>query len=521
MATSPQDDVNRTVAREDRAEREANGVPAAEDPCANAGAETPNDPLPTIHPSDPVTSGGSSPLQSPPANVPRAPDGLRVATGPGGLYVPGFVITGEIARGGMGVVLTAIEVALNREVAIKMLLPGAVGAERAARRFASEARITARLQHPGIPPIYQVGALPDGRPYLAMKFIRGRTLAAVLTAREQRPSSRSADELDLTALDSPGLLHVFEQICQAVGYAHAQSVIHRDLKPANIMVGNFGEVQVMDWGLAKTGVRSQEPGVRSQETGVRNQESGVGEDTSAAVPRSGVTVVGQAMGTPGYMPPEQARGEWQQVGARADVFALGGILATILTGHPPYTGPTPYVVLKRAAAGDLAECFARLDGSGADRELIQLTKWCLAPDPNDRPSSAAEVAQQIAAYRLSVEARLVVAESERAAAAASVEEARLRATAAGLARQAAEERADEAEWFAEEALAAANGRARRRRGVFVAVVFMLLVLSGVYGNYREQKGRMVNAPPAPAASAPTPRAGNAPPHTAEHERRER
>jgi serine/threonine protein kinase len=459
-----------------------------------------------------------------PAEAPSA------VLGSSGLYVPGFVITGEIARGGMGVVLVAIDAALNREVAIKMLLPGAIGAARAIRRFNEEARITARLQHPGIPPIHQVGTLPDGRPFLAMKLIRGRTLAAVLTAREQRPSSRSADELDLTALDSPGLLHIFEQICHAVGYAHAQGVIHRDLKPANVMVGRFGEVQVMDWGIAKAGVRSQETGVRGQKTGDRSQETGdggretgdgsqAGSGGGASAGGSVVTVVGRAMGTPQYMPPEQARGDWHEVDARADVFALGGILATILTGSAPYTGDTPYTVLKRAIAGDLGECFWRLDCSGADSALIELAKWCLAPDRKHRPASAAEVAQQIAAHRLYVEARLVAAEAERAAAAGKVEEARLRAVAEGLAKRAAEERADGAEWFAEEVVAQAVEEKRRWRGISVAVVFMLLVLSGVYGNYREHKGRAVREEPT-AASASKGSATAAGQHNREHQRRE-
>jgi serine/threonine protein kinase len=404
------------------------------------------------------------------------------------------VITGEIARGGMGVVLTAREVALGRDVAIKMLAPGARGAERAVYRFVEEARITARLQHPGIPPIYQVGALADGRPYLSMKLIRGRTLGAILTAREQRPSSRSADELDLTALDSPGLLQIFEQICQAVGYAHARGVVHRDLKPANVMVGSFGEVQVMDWGLAKA--RGPNGAVACAADGATATADATPPDAFSA-PNAEATLVGHAMGTPQYMPPEQACGAWERVDARADVFALGGILTAILTGLPPYTDPTREAVLRRAVACDLAGCIARLDECGADADLIDLAKWCLAPDPDDRPADGAEVARQVAAYRLSVGARLIAAETDRAAAAARAEEARLRAATERLAKRAAEERSVLAEWFADEVRTRAGETARRRRGVFVAVVFVLLVLSGLYGDYRERKGRAAVAPPPP------------------------
>jgi hypothetical protein len=221
------------------------------------------------------------------------------------------------------------------------------------------------------------------------------------------------------------------------------------------------------------------------------------------------------MGTPQYMPPEQARGDWQRVDARADVFALGGILASILTGHPPYTAATPFVALKRAEAADLGECFARLDSSGTAPELISLAKWCLSPDPADRPSNGSEVAQQLAAYRLSVEARLVVAESERATAAAQVEEARLRVIAERLIRRRAEERADAAEWYAEDAVAHATADARRSRGVCIAVVFLMLVLTSVYGN----RVQTAQAPPCPAAPEPAPHPTEGAGHTAEHQRR--
>jgi serine/threonine protein kinase len=148
--------------------------------------------------------------------------------------IPGYTITGELARGGMGVVYAARELTLKREVAIKTLLPDAD-----ASRFITESEITARLPHPGIPPVYALGRLDDGTPYLAMKLIRGRTLANLLKER-----SSPSDDLSK-------FIAIFEQIAQAVGFAHEQGIIHRDLKPLNVMVGAFGEVQVMDWGLAK------------------------------------------------------------------------------------------------------------------------------------------------------------------------------------------------------------------------------------------------------------------------------
>src|SRR5713226_9035279 len=143
--------------------------------------------------------------------------------------VPGYRVRREIARGGMGCVLAAFDLGLDRDVALKILLPGAN-----ADRFVRESKITARLPHPGIPPVHALGTLADGSPFLAMKLIAGQTLA---------------DEMKTA--DRPRLLQAFTQVCQGVGFAHSRGVIHRDLKPANIMVGAFGEVQVMDWGLAK------------------------------------------------------------------------------------------------------------------------------------------------------------------------------------------------------------------------------------------------------------------------------
>src|SRR5262249_30223272 len=144
-----------------------------------------------------------------------------------------------IARGGMGVIFRATDNALGREVAIKVLVERFAPDSGTARRFADEARIAAQLQHPGIPPVHDVGTLPDGRPFLAMKLIKGQTLEELLQARPDVSGERGR------------YVAVFEQVCQAVAYAHSRGVIHRDLKPSNVMVGAFGEVQVMDWGLAK------------------------------------------------------------------------------------------------------------------------------------------------------------------------------------------------------------------------------------------------------------------------------
>lgn len=297
--------------------------------------------------------------------------------------IPGYAITGELARGGMGLVYAANDLTLEREVAIKTLLPGAP-----ADRFETESKITARLPHPGIPPVHALGRLDDGSPYLVMKLIRGRTLADLLKER-----ASPSDEL-------PRFVSIFEQIAQAVGFAHEQRIIHRDLKPLNVMVGAFGEVQVMDWGLAKALTR--DPVSREAQP-------------SAPAPTTGDlshTTAGAIMGTPGYMSPEQARGE--PADARADVFALGAILAAILTGKPAFVGTTARESIEKAARGDLSETIERLEASGADAELVELAKECLAPNPAQRPDDAKQVARRIAEYRLRVEKRLKQAETARA-----------------------------------------------------------------------------------------------------------
>jgi serine/threonine protein kinase len=321
----------------------------------------------------------------------------------------------EIARGGMGAILRGRDVDFGRDVAVKVLLEDHRGRPELAQRFLEEARIAGRLQHPGVVPVYALGRMPDGRPYFTMKLIKGRTLTALLAERKD-PSS-----------DRPRFLAVFEQVCQTIAYAHAHGVIHRDLKPANVMVGAFGEVQVMDWGLAKVlprdgaadGERRDKP---TEEVSMIRTPRGEGSDTAQD---GSETRAGSVLGTPAYIAPEQARGEIEKVDERADVFGLGAVLCAVLTGRPPFVGPSESA-LKRAIQGDVAEAFARLDGCGADAELIALAKRCLAPEPAERPRHAGETAAAVTAYRESVERRLRQAEVANAEAKAKAEEGRKR-----------------------------------------------------------------------------------------------
>jgi WD40 repeat protein/serine/threonine protein kinase len=325
--------------------------------------------------------------------------------------VPGYAVLEEIARGGMGRVLVARDLALGREVAVKIPLPGLAADEAAVERFLRESRITAKLPHPGIPPVHALGTLPDGSPFLAMKLIRGRTLDVLLA---ERPSPTA---------DLPRYVQVFEQVCQAVGFAHRRGVIHRDLKPQNVMVGEFGEVQVMDWGLAKEQASpSFEPAHRERERPVGGGAADL--EPGLRTPRTEDTRQGTVLGTIAYIPPEQARGEVGSTGPRSDVFALGGILCTILTGRPPYDGIASRELLALAVAGNTADALARLVACGADPELIALCRLCLKATPADRPADGGEVAELVAAYRAGVETRLHEAEAAAAAAAARLVEQR-------------------------------------------------------------------------------------------------
>ncbi len=302
---------------------------------------------------------------------------------------------GEIARGGMGVVLKGHDTDLGRDVAVKVLDPEMAKRPEVVQRFIEEAQVGGQLQHPGIVPVYELGLMGDDRPYFTMKLVKGRTLAALFLQRKSPSDNRGR------------LLAIFESVCQTMAYAHSKGVLHRDLKPANIMVGAFGEVQVVDWGLAKVlsrgGVADEKRANQSLHTIIATVRSGPGSSGSDSM-------VGSVMGTPAYMAPEQAQGEIEQLDERADVFSLGAILCELLTGRQVYEATDGESLVVHAARAKLDPARARIEACDADSALKQLCLECLMPARAARPANADEVAKAVHAYSTTVEERAQKAE---------------------------------------------------------------------------------------------------------------
>jgi serine/threonine-protein kinase len=372
----------------------------------------------------PATRSAEGTTTPPLQNGPADPLQLQAESGR-------YSLAEEIGHGGMGVVLRAHDDRLHRDLAVKVLDEKYREEPAVIRRFSEEAQIGGQLQHPGIVPVHDLGQLPDGRPFFAMKLVKGRTLADLL---QERPDPGQ---------DLARFLQVFEQVCQTMAYAHSRHVIHRDLKPANIMVGAYGEVLVMDWGIAKVLTPAAPAAAATADTGPLTRV----ETERSGTPGQG-TRAGAVMGTFAYMAPEQARGQTDALDERCDVFGLGAILCEVLTGQPPYGDGTGEQLRVKALMGDVAAAVTRLDACGADPELVRLCQQCLAARSEERPRDAADVATQVAAYQAAVQERLRQAELARAAAQAREQEA--------------------------QATAAAERKARRRtRGLAVAVLLLL------------------------------------------------
>ncbi|MDR0361820.1 MAG: serine/threonine protein kinase [Planctomycetota bacterium] len=288
-----------------------------------------------------------------------------------------YVIGRELGSGSIGQVIEARDQHLGREVAIKILHDGEGLSRDGVARFIAEAQITAQLEHPSVVPVHELGIMPGGMPYFSMKLVKGRSLGDLINHLRigDRDTTRQYNYL--------ARLRLFQRLCQGMAYAHAKGVVHRDLKPDNVLIGEYGEVQIMDWGLAKT---------------VATQGDGSEEPVATVRQGSGLNTFGGSIaGTPAYMSPEQAHGDFGGIGPASDVFALGLMLAELMTLTRVYRQPSFQDSL-RAARSPLAEVDIKLlapsaaFSSGIDRVVRKATQ----PKISERYNNAGEMSSDIA-----------------------------------------------------------------------------------------------------------------------------
>jgi serine/threonine-protein kinase len=282
------------------------------------------------------------------------------------------------ARGGLGAVFVALDEELHREVALKQILHQHADDSTTRQRFVLEAEITGGLEHPGIVPVYGLGTYADGRPYYAMRFIKGDSLKEAIErfhadgSLQKDPGRRS--------LELRKLLRRFIDVCNAIDYAHSRGVLHRDVKPGNIIVGKYGETLVVDWGLAKaTGKADPCAGER---TLTPNSDTGTAE-----------TLPGSALGTPAYMSPEQAAGDLGRLGPRSDVYSLGATLYYLLTGRPPFAGDDLGAILRAVQRREFRPP-GQLDAT-IDPALEAICLMAMSLKPESRYATAKALADDI------------------------------------------------------------------------------------------------------------------------------
>jgi WD40 repeat protein/serine/threonine protein kinase len=313
---------------------------------------------------------------------PSEPDGERTATYSVGTATSDgqrYHVLRPHARGGLGAVFVALDNELHREVALKQLLDHHADDATSRQRFLMEAEITGGLEHPGIVPVYGLGSYGDGRPFYAMRFIKGDSLKGAI--ERFHADGETKTDAGRRSLELRKLLRRFTDVCNAIDYAHSRGVLHRDIKPGNVIVGKHGETLVVDWGLAKAVHRSGETADDAERTLIPSSASGSAE-----------TLPGQTLGTPAYMSPEQARGDLDVLGPRSDVYSLGATLYCLLTGKAPFTGDAADV-LRAVERGDFLP--PRSLDPTLDPSLEAVCLKAMATTPGDRYASCRALAEDV------------------------------------------------------------------------------------------------------------------------------
>jgi eukaryotic-like serine/threonine-protein kinase len=296
-----------------------------------------------------------------------------------------YILEDKVAQGGMGAIYRAFDQGLKRRNAIKVVLSEVMQRPELLARFVEEARITGQLEHPNIIPVHDIGVMAENKLYFSMKFIQGEELGMILKRL------RSKDERYLKKYSLYSLLTIFRKVCDAVAFAHSKGIIHRDIKPDNIMIGDYGEVLLVDWGLAK---RADEPEASASKAGERTAMLNLLK-TDLSLSATLKTRDGVIKGTPAYMAPEQAKGSNDRINHLTDVFLLGATLYTVATLQAPFTGDDIYEMVINAENGNFQHPALRAPDRQIPDELCRIILKAMAFEPDERYQSVAELSHDL------------------------------------------------------------------------------------------------------------------------------